>query len=68
MTKNTVVQLNVDCRMCDLCDILDPPLIVGQIHIDLLFSKWWVIYTNNILIVHNFDLARGEFLFFTGGR
>ena len=26
MTKNIVVQLNVDCRMCDLCDSLDPPL------------------------------------------
>ena len=27
MTKNIVVQLNVDCRMCDLCDSLDPPLV-----------------------------------------
>ena len=26
MTKNIVVQLNVDFRRCDLCDSLDPPL------------------------------------------
>ena len=25
--KNIIVQLNVDCRTCDLCDSLNPPLI-----------------------------------------
>ena len=28
VTKNVVVQLKVGCRICDLCDCLDLPLIV----------------------------------------
>ena len=28
MTENIVVQLNVECRMYDLCDSLDPPLVL----------------------------------------
>ena len=60
MTKNIVVQLNVDCRMCDLCDSLDPPLLSRVVEVVKFLGVRGLALRGDSHIIGNSD--KGNFL------